>query len=190
LPEGAERTAAVAAWFQELYATGDEVPVLVGGAAAVLYTAGLYSTGDLDFVGTMPAEVERRLVACGFSRQGRYWVFAPGELFLELPAAHLDPEEQAARIRIGKWTVLALSPEDLLVDRLAAWQFWSSETDAVGAFLIRRGVGKGIDDNRLRDAARRRGVEPALARLAALDRQLGTKQPSTEELREWARRVP
>ncbi|MEW6338818.1 MAG: hypothetical protein AB1625_15640 [Acidobacteriota bacterium] len=64
LGEGPTKTAAPAAWVQGLFPHG-AVPVLVGGAAVELYTGGAYVTGDLDFVGRVPAPVARALVAVG-----------------------------------------------------------------------------------------------------------------------------
>ena len=60
LPEGIERTAALAAWFQSLFSPGAEVPILVGGAAVEIYSGGAYTSGDLDFVGEVDAGLAER----------------------------------------------------------------------------------------------------------------------------------
>ena len=57
LPEGPERTTVIVEWIQSLYADDDRVPVFVGGAAVEILTGGAYTTGDLDFVGSVPAVV-------------------------------------------------------------------------------------------------------------------------------------
>lgn len=69
-PEGPERTAAIAAWVQSLYSS--KPPVLTGGAAVELYSAGAYTTGDFDFIGDVPKDVEARLAGAGFRREGRH----------------------------------------------------------------------------------------------------------------------
>lgn len=71
LPEGPGRTAAVAAWLQGLYDADIEKPILVGGAAVELYTGGAYTTGDLDFVGSVSPTVALGLKSAGFSQRGR-----------------------------------------------------------------------------------------------------------------------
>jgi hypothetical protein len=104
--------------------------------------------------------VARRLEAAGFSRQGRHWVHEEGQVFVELPGAGLDPDERAVFTQVAGWMVLILSPEDILVDRLAAWQFWKSPMDAVAAFWVWQSMGSRVDTSRLRAAAERKGVEP------------------------------
>jgi hypothetical protein len=190
LPEGIEKTAALAAWFQGIYPPAAGVPVLVGGAAVEILSGGAYTTGDLDFVGVVPPEVARRLEAAGFSRQGRHWVHEEGQVFVELPGAGLDPDERAVFTQVAGWTVLILSPEDVLVDRLAAWQFWKSPMDAVAAFWVWQSMVGRLDTSHLRAAAERKGVEPALKRLRELTEKVAGRTPDTEELFAWARKTP
>jgi hypothetical protein len=190
LPEGMEKTAALAAWFQDIYPSAANAPVLVGGAAVEILSGGAYTTGDLDFVGEVPSEVVRRLEAEGFSRQGRHWVHEAGQVFVEIPGSHLEPDERAVSVQVGNWTVLILSPEDVLVDRLAAWQFWISPLDAVAAFWVWQSTKSRLDESRLRAAAERRRVEPALKRLQDLTEELAGRAPEAEELFAWARKTP
>lgn len=188
LPDGPLKTAALAAWFQGLYPKGARLPVLVGGAAAEIYSGGSYVSGDLDFVGEVPASVARRLQEIGFCRKGRQWVHEAGQVFLELPGSQLTPEEQTAQVEIGEWRVLALSPEDVLVDRLAAWQFWKSSVDGIAAFLLWQALLDRLNLKRVELAATRRGVGAALGRLRSLARK--TSDPRREELELWARTFP
>ena len=73
-----------------------------------------------------------------------------------------------------------LSPEAVLVDRLAAWQFWGSTTDAVRACRDR------FDRDRLDRLVEEREVAPAFDRLREFCGPFGRTEPTTEELREWA----
>ena len=182
---GPERTAGLAAWFQSLYQEG-EAPVLVGGGALELYTGGAYTTDDLDFVGELPEPVLQRLTAAGFSKQGRHGVHERGEVFLELPGRQLEAHERTTHVQAGRWKVLALSPEDVLVDRLAAWQFWGSRVDALNALLLWQSMGERLDVKRLRTAAGARGVETSLQRLRRFVREHGA-QPTSEKLERWLR---
>lgn len=188
LPEGPKRTAAVAAWIQGLFR--EAVPILVGGAAVELYTAGAYTTGDLDFVGQVPSGVARALEAAGFHREGRHWIHERGELFVEFPGSHLENDETTAILEIDGLRVLTLSPEDMIVDRLAAWQFWNSSTDGASAFLIWRAQESNLDQRRLDSLAHRRKLGKALARLRGFSKDLLERDPSSEELEKWASQRP
>lgn len=188
-PEGPERTAALAAWFQGLFREGEAVPVLVGGAAVELYTGGAYTTGDLDFVGVLNTRVEEELEAAGFQRRGRHWIHEEEQVFLELPGRALEEGEEPVIFCSGSSEVRILSPEDVLVDRLAAWWFWRSSTDGVAAcklFWRRRGE---LDSQRLENRARAREVAGALERL--LDFVAGRAEtPDEGEVSQWAEESP
>ena len=159
--------------------------MLVGGAAVELYTGGGYTTGDLDFVGSVPGAVSRVLESEGFRRVGRHWVHEKGQVFIELPGDSLRDGERAAELRRAGVIVRAIGPEELLVDRLAAWQFWGSEQDGVNAFLIWRA--NRLDEKRLRVLAAAREVSAALASLAAFRRSLRGKTPTPKRLEQWAK---
>jgi len=188
LAEGPKRTAAVAAWIQSLFPT--RPPVLVGGAAVELYTGGAYTTGDYDFVGDVPESVGKALEEAGFKREGRHWIHAGAELFVEFPGSAIQPHEKTAMLDLGGFSVLTLSPEDMIIDRLAAWQFWNSTTDGASAFLIWRAQEKSLDLERLDRLAKRHGVEKGLARLQEFVREVGPRSPSAEGLETWASRAP
>jgi hypothetical protein len=183
LDPGPERTAALVAWFQGLFQDRSEAPVLVGGGAVELYTNGAYTTGDLDFVGFMTDTVTGRLQAEGFRRQGRHWVHPEGRIFIELPAQMFDRAVRVDSIAIGEWIIRVLSPEDVLVDRLAAWVFWRSTLSGVNAYLIWNDRGGEMDIDWLERLARMEGVEDALAKL----RGFADRERSPKEVEEWAR---
>ena len=188
LPEGPKRTAAIAAWIQSLYPA--RPPVLVRGAAVELYTGGAYTTGDFDFVGDVPESVGRALEESGFKREGRHWIHSEAELFVEFPGSAVQPHEKTAMLELGNVSVPTLSPEDMIIDRLAAWQFWRSTTDGASAFLIWRAQEKRLDLKRLASLAERRGVKKALERLNAFVQRAGARETSPEELERWANQVP
>jgi hypothetical protein len=185
LPEGPTRTAAVAAWIQSLYTV--DPPILVGGAAVELYTGGAYTTGDLDFVGGVSPEAAMALENAGFRREGRHWIHDRGGIFVEFPGSAVERHERVVVVKVGDASVLALSPEDMIVDRLAAWQFWKSATDGASGYLVWRAQEKSLDQRRLSELARRRGLERALDRLKDL---VSAKEVSAEELEKWAERKP
>ena len=179
---GPRRTAALAAWFQGLYPEDVDKPVLVGGAAVELYTRGAYRTGDLGFVGHVPPTVQQALGAAGFRRRGRHWVHEKEELFIELPSRSFDARVRLDMIQLDEWKVIALSPEDVLVDRLAAWKFWNVVPDGVNAFLLWRDRGPGMDVDHLERRAAEEGVAAALQSL----REVSLQNPTIEEVERWA----
>lgn len=182
--EGPARTAALVEWFQSLF-EGSSVPVLVGGAAVELYTAGAYVTGDLDFAGDLTPAVERRLRDAGFEKQGRTWRLRD-EVFLELPASQLEPGARAVRLAVGERTVIAIALEELLLDRLAAWKHWRSEVDAVNALLLWVEHHERIDRERLAALAGEAKLDDALASLLDFAER-HRRRPPDEEIEEWAR---
>jgi hypothetical protein len=162
----------------------------VGGAAVELYTAGAYTTGDLDFVGEVTKEVSEQLKSVGFKREGRHWIHAKEELFIEFPGSAVQAHERTVIVDVGGISVLALSPEDMIVDRLAAWQFWRSMTDGASAFLVWKAQERRIDRARLAALADIRGVKKALARLVDFIQEIGERRVTGEELEKWASATP
>jgi hypothetical protein len=186
LSPGPRRTGALAAWFQSLYRGERETPILVGGAVVELLTGGAYTTGDLDFVGGVPAGVAEKLRAASFRKEGRHWIHEKGHVFIELPGGRLEPEEQVVRIRSGASTVLAISPEDILIDRLASWQFWASSVDGINAYLIWRKQNRRLNQRRLTRLAKKREVGPALKSLRSLISRSKGRAVRPKELELWA----
>ena len=159
--------------------------MLVGGGAVELLTGGAYTTGDLDFAGTTPEKIKRRLADAGFEKRGRHWVHPEGEVFLEFPSDGLDPLEESVDLDIAGRRLRVLAPEAVLVDRLAAWQFWNSSSDAVNAFLVLRAFRGRLDTAKLQQLVEHREVASAWERLFAFDQRFQERDPSANELEEW-----
>ncbi len=190
LPEGPQRTAAIVAWVQSLYTSENQVPVLVGGAAVEILTGGAYTTGDLDFVGHVPASVRRSLESIGFKKSGRNWIHEEAQIFLEFPGDALDPKEKQFRRGVFGYDLLLVSIEDLLVDRLGAWDYWTSGVDGANAFLLLRACRNEIDDERLSRRARDEGFGVALESLRAFDSKWAATEPDSPALEAWANQGP
>lgn len=188
LPEGPRRTAAVVAWLQGQYVEDRNKPVLVGGAAVELYSGGAYTTGDLDFVGSVPPAVATALDRAGFERRGRHWVHEVGEIFIEFPSSSLDSGEESVILEAEGQRVVVVEPEALIVDRLAAWQIWKSPEDGINAWLIARG--RRVDRQRVEALAEAKGVSAALRVLAKAVDRWRHRDPTEEELVSWAQSIP
>jgi hypothetical protein len=187
-PGGPKRTAALAAWLQSLYSSPDAAPILVGGGAVELYTAGAYATGDLDFVGDVPDEVAAELARTGFERKGRHWVHEEGRVYFEFPGRRLEPASEPARLRRGGSTLRIIRAEALLADRLAAWKFWRSEVDLLNALRLLRARRGRLDPREALRCVRLLDVEDAWRRLRSWDQKLGRRWPSQAEIESWLRR--
>jgi len=168
----------------------DEVPVLVGGAAVEILTGGAYTTGDLDFAGSIPESVKKALLKNGFERSGRHWIHQDAQIFLEFPSETLDHREQAVRVQVYGFDILIVSIEDLLVDRLGGWEYWKSGVDGANAFILFRARRSEVDHERLARRAREAGFENALEALEEFDQKWSTTDPSPEDLETWANRGP
>ncbi len=188
-PEGVERTALLAEWVQLLF-DEESRPVLVGGAAVELFTAGAYTTGDLDLVGTVPARVARALAREGFVKRGRHWVHERAQVFLEFPSSTLAEGERAVLVRIFGCEVLAVGPEDLLAERLAAWKHWRSTVDGVNAWLLYRAQRPNLNRRRLATRCRACDAADALAALRAFARKWVKRRPSGTMIETWAGEGP
>lgn len=187
LPDGPAKTAALAEWVQGLYPEDSSRPVLVGGAAVELLTRGAYTTGDLDFVGELPSDVESKLRNQGFKRHGRNWIHEEGRVFIEFPADRLEAPETSVEIKFNGSIVEILSPEAVLVDRLSAWAFWQSEVDALNAVLLWREVGGAINRRNLGELVRQRGLGESWEAFRRFVKSIGDRTPTEEELEQWIR---
>jgi predicted nucleotidyltransferase len=106
-------------------------PILVGGAAVELYTAGGYATKDLDLALPVCPAVLEAFADLGFSREGRFWYRDDLDLLVEAPAPAGLPGEDSPRtvVEIDGLRVVVIGLEDLVIDRLRAWVHWRSEED-------------------------------------------------------------
>ena len=124
------RLKALGALTERLAADGVE-PILVGGFALSFYTAGGYSTSDVDLALPNTPEVDAAFADLGFEKDGRFWIRPELDLYFEAPAPPGLPGEDAPRTRleIDGLPVVVIGREDLLLDRLRAWVHWTSAED-------------------------------------------------------------
>ena len=188
--EGPRRTAALVKWLQSLFEGDTGVPVLVGGAAVELYTLGAYTTGDVDLAGTVTPRVARALTAAGFERHGRHWIHEAYQVFVEFPASALEAQEQAEWVELQGQHVLIISVEDLLVERLGAWQHWKSSVDGANALRLWRTQRERIDEKRLKRRLAQSGWLRAWDSLVRFSARWAHDEPPVEEVERWANAGP
>ena len=114
--DSAERILYAAAAFNAL--TTNRL-VLVGGGAQVTHT-GVGRLTDIDLVGTISSEDERRLQAAGFGKRGRHWVYATTEttIAVEIPSDSVIGNEPPELIDVAGTALRVISINDLMMDRL------------------------------------------------------------------------
>lgn len=190
LDDGPKKTAALVAWIQDLVPIEADVPILVGGAAVELYTSGAYTTGDLDFVGSVAPELAKALTRAGFEKHGRHWIHEDAQVFIEFPGRSLDPAEKAAWIEVEGERVRIITLEDLLVDRLGCWEHWRSAVDGVNAWALLRNAADRLDSERLRQRVANEGWTRALDSLLTFSTRWRDAEPPPEELERWANEGP
>lgn len=146
-------------------------PILVGGTAVALYTAGAYVTADMDVVASDRQRVGQTLREMGFQPAGRHWVHPQWEVAIEIPDTDLagDPE-RVAQIEMDDGSVVyCIGIEDLLIDRLSAAVHWRSQEDRRWANELLRLHAAQVDWQYLRERAGREGV---LALLEEMEREV------------------
>ena len=182
-----ERQLEVVAIVSEAVAALGVHPVVVGGLAVAYWTAGTYLTGDIDVLMPSSPAVDERIRSLGFKREGRFWVIAKANLFLEAPGNFLEPGAEAAEVRLASGRkVRLIRPEDVLVDRL-------HEFVATGhASAFRQAVwllgATGIERKRLAARAASEGLREVLVSVEALAQRVRSGETiESWELHEIAR---
>ena len=149
-------------------------PILVGGGAMEFYTAGGYSTSDVDLALPTGSEVDAAFADMGFAKEGRYWVREDLDLLFEAPAPAGLPGENAPRtdIEIEGLRIVVIGIEDLLLDRLRGWVHWQSSEDERWARRLAFLYADRIDWQYLRDRAQ--PVAEETDAVAQLAKEVGT----------------
>lgn len=119
--------------------------VLTGGACAGIYSGGLFSSQDVDFVleGRVDlATLDAAMASLGFARSGNRYVHSESPFWVEFPRGPLgvggDLDVQPVSLRASNRTTLALSATDSCRDRLAAFFHWSDRQSLAVAVEIAR----------------------------------------------------
>ena len=106
-------------------------PVVVGGHAVEFYTGGYYSTFDIDIVAEGHEKIGKILENWGFKKEGRHWYNKKFKIAIEIPASFLDKESYSyiTEVKIDNLKVYIIGIEDIIIDRLNAYKWWSSQHD-------------------------------------------------------------
>jgi len=132
-------------------------PILVGCGAVELFTDAQTATGDMDLITPDYSRLTSYLLQLGFQRSSdqRYCYHPSHSILFEFPSEGLRPGEQTIEIVIDGTACLVISPEDLIVDRLEAFEAAGGGTDLVYAYLIYHIYFDHLDLQRLRSLVKR-----------------------------------
>ncbi|MFQ6095407.1 MAG: DUF6036 family nucleotidyltransferase [Candidatus Bathyarchaeia archaeon] len=99
---------------------------VVGGEAVEIYTAGQFTTGDIDITVTDREKTVKLLVEMGFTQTGRIWLNENVGLAIDIVSTFPSRTEKARIIEVGDFKVNVVGVEDLVIDRLTAAKYWRS----------------------------------------------------------------
>jgi hypothetical protein len=93
-------------------------PIVVGGTAEEYWAGGEYHPTDLDLCPQLTASDTKALIALGLRKNGRHWSRSDLPVAVEFPGSG-DDIERTVVVKVGGYSVLMISCEDLYLDRLA-----------------------------------------------------------------------
>ena len=94
-----------------------------------------------------------------------------------------------AVLTVGRFRIRIVCPEDLIVDRLAAWKHWESPVDGVNSLLLFRAQSDSLDEDHLAKRALAEDVVDALAAVRSLYQKFQGELPADEVLEKWSQKV-
>lgn len=150
-------------------------PILVGGSALEFYTLGDYATRDIDLVAEERRVVGQALEKLGFEHLPgqRHWYHEALDISIEIPDEKLaGSEEKTTTVDVQGTGVEIIAPEDLLIDRLAAFKYWYSADDGEWAARLYAIHEESMDLDYLEQRAEAEKVTDALEEIKARAKRL------------------
>lgn len=97
-------------------------PIVVGGGAVEVYTAGGYTSQDIDLIMLDSAPAERILADSGFGKEGRYWIHPDLDVLVEFPGTTLTygpgAYQRLFRADVDGEHAWIIGIEDILIGRI------------------------------------------------------------------------
>lgn len=105
-------------------------PVIIGGNAVEFYTAGGYTTSDIDIVCSDYERLNKILKSWGFKKEGRHWFNKEIDILIESPASILNgSRDRISEVEMKGYKIYVEGIEDIIIDRLNAYVHWHSQDD-------------------------------------------------------------
>jgi len=126
-------------------------PILVGGGAVEFYTFGGYATADVDLVISNRKLLGQILEKLNFIPDGRFWYREDLNIVIECPDEVLAGDlDRVFEVEIKGMVCAIIGIEDLIVDRLNSYVYWSYEDDKRWASQLIASQGSQLDMDYLR----------------------------------------
>lgn len=138
---------------------------LVGGQAVEAYTAGQFTTGDVDITTTDREETEKLLSRLGFKREGMIWLNERLAIAIHIIGDYPTRAKNIRTVEVGPYVVRVVGVEELIIDRLKAAKFWRSGRDSEQALVLLNAFKERIDFEYLGKRAEEEKVEDILPKV-------------------------
>ena len=141
--------------------------ILVGGEAIDLYTAGNFSTSDIDLVVDNKAITERLLNRFGFGKQGNgLWFNSDLNIVVQvIDQSYSGDPDRLKKFKVKNYELRVAAPEDLIQNRLYSAKFWKSnpQRDMEESIALLQIFADSIDNSYLDKLAKENDIVDYLA---------------------------
>jgi hypothetical protein len=142
--------------------------ILVGGEAVDLYTAGMFSTADVDLVVDNKIITEKFLNRFGFGKQENgLWLNKDLVIVIQvITNPYSGDPKKLRKFKIKEYELRVAAPEDLIQNRLFSAKFWKSNTqrDMEQSIVLLRIFADSIDNSYLDKIAKENDIVDYLAK--------------------------
>src|SRR2546428_12934667 len=97
--------------------------LLVGGQAVETYTAGQFTTGDIDITTTDQEATERLLTRLGFKREGMIWLNQKLAIAVRIVGSYPTRTEKVRTVEVGPYRARVVGGEEMIIVRIRAAKF-------------------------------------------------------------------
>lgn len=154
---------------REMLARDAKAPVIVGGHAVEVFTRGGYTTADIDVKGNRDT-MEAILADMGFRFEETHYVNRELDIYIQWlgqgPNPVTENPDKLVEVDLGEGLFMQLVGfEDLVVDRLLAYEFWKDSDSLMWAARVLEAAmtgGTELDMDYLRERAENEEVSEAL----------------------------
>ena len=141
-------------------------PILVGGGAVEFYTFGGYATADVDLVISNRKLLGQVLEKLNFIPDGRFWYREDLNIVIECPDEVLAGDlDRVFEVEIKGMICAIIGIEDLIVDRLNSYVYWSYEDDKRWVSQLIASQGSHLDMDYLRSRLDEDKIRQAFERI-------------------------
>ena len=141
--------------------------ILVGGEAIDLYTAGTFSTSDIDLVVDNKPITEKLLNRFGFGKKANgLWFNSDLNIVMQvIDQSYSGDLNRLKKFKVKDYELKVAAPEDLIQNRLYSAKFWKSNTqrDMEESVALLKIFSDSIDNSYLDELAREHDIVDYLA---------------------------